>query len=162
MPFYYRLQKILDFRIKKKEEQLQAVILAQNEVARIQSLIDKNNIEIASTKENMRKADFMMLEAYDTFLKHLYDKADVLQQEKNHALDILEQEKEKLKELEKAVKVLEKHKEHAYEDYKEEEKNKELKVLSEVGTQRHFGKTRDLNEELDEEERKMLGQNDEY
>ena len=42
MPFRYRLQKVLDFRIKKKEEQLQEVIKAKNEVDRIQGLIDDN------------------------------------------------------------------------------------------------------------------------
>lgn len=160
MPFQYRLQKILDFRIKKKEEQLQVVILAQQEVYRIEGLIEANNREISSTRTNMRKADFMMMEAYDNFLKHLYEKGEELESDRQKAIENLEMEKEKLVELEKAVKVLEKHKERALEVYKEEEKTIELKRLSEVAVQKHFAKTRDLNEEeLLEELRLIEGEN---
>ncbi len=160
MPFHYRLQKILDFRIKKKEEQLQVVLLAQQEVYRIEALIDANNRDIASTRANMRKADFMMMEAYDNYLKHLYEKGEDLELEKQKAIENLEIEKEKLIECEKAVKVLEKHRERALEIYKEEEKNIELKRLSEVAVQKHFAKTRELNEEeLLEELRLIEGEN---
>ena len=72
MPFRYRLQKILDFRIRKKEEQLQEVRKAQAVVLKIEGLIERNNKEIAETRINMRQADFMMYEAYDNYLKHLY------------------------------------------------------------------------------------------
>ena len=160
MPFRYRLQKILDFRIKKKEEQLRVVILAQQEVHRIEGLIELNKKEIASTIVNMRKADFTMLEAYDNFLKHLYQKDEQLHLDRQRAIEILEQEKEKLIELEKAVKVLEKHKERAHETYKEEEKTLELKRLSEVAVQKYFAKTKELNEEeLLEELRLIEGEN---
>lgn len=156
MPFHYRLQKILDFRIKKKEEQLQVVILAQQEVYRIDGLIDKNNNDITSTRENMRKADFMMMEAYDNYLKHLYEKGEQLEAQKQEAIEKLEAEKEILIELEKAVKVLEKHKERALESYKEEEKVIELKRLSEVAVQKHFAKTKELKEEELLEELKLI------
>ena len=43
MPFRYRLQKILDFRIRKKEEQLQVVRNAQALVLKIEGLIERNN-----------------------------------------------------------------------------------------------------------------------
>jgi flagellar biosynthesis chaperone FliJ len=148
MPFHYRLQKILDFRIKKKEEQLQVVILAQQEVHRIEGLIIENKKEIASTAANMRKADFMMLEAYDNYLKHLYQKEEDLYIELQKAIELVE--------LEKAVKVLEKHKERALEAYKEEEKNIELKRLSEVAVQKHFAKTKELTEEEMLEELKQI------
>lgn len=156
MPFHYRLQKVLDFRIRKKEEQLQVVIKAQEEVHRIERLIEANNQNIISTRENMRKADFMMLEAYDNYLNHLYDVGEELENEKQKAIEQLEIEKEKLVELEKAVKVLEKHKEKALEVYKEEEKKVELKRLSEVAIQKHFAKTQELNEEQLLEELKLI------
>ena len=147
MPFRYRLQKILDLRIMKKEEQELVVVRARQEVARIENLIDQNNQEIASTRENMRKADFTMYEAYDTYLKHLYDKGVELEEEKQKALDKLEEEKQKLFELEKEVNVLEKHKERLREIYLEEEKKAELKQLSEIGSQRFFLRTREEKEE---------------
>lgn len=147
MPFRYRLQKILDLRIMKKEEQELAVVRARQEVARIENLIDQNNQEIASTRENMRKADFTMYEAYDTYLKHLYDKGVELEEERQQALNKLEEEKQKLFELEKEVNVLEKHKERLREIYLEEEKKAELKLLSEIGSQRFFIRTREEKEE---------------
>ena len=149
MPFRYRLQKILDLRIMKKEEQELAVVRARQEVARVENLIEQNNQEIASTRENMRKADFTMYEAYDTYLKHLYDKGVELEDEKQKALDKLEEEKQKLFEMEKEVNVLEKHKERLREIYLEEEKKAELKQLSEIGSQRFFLRTREEKEELE-------------
>ncbi len=154
MPFRYRLQKILEFRIRKKEEQLQEVRKAQSLVVKIEGLIDRNNKEIAQTRINMKQADFTMYEAYDNFLKHLYIKGENLETDRQNALEALEVEKDKLRKLEQAVKVLEKHKERAREIYLEEEKADELKRLSEVAVQRHFAKTRDSQEE----EEKILEQ----
>ncbi len=147
MPFRYRLQKILDLRIMKKEEQELAVVRARQEVARIENLIDQNNQEIASTKENRRKADFMMYEAYDNYLFHLYDKGEQLEEERQKALEKLEEEKQKLIEMEKEVNVLEKHKERLKEIYLAEEKAAELKQLSEIGSQRFFLRSREEKEE---------------
>ena len=56
---------------------------------------------------------------------------------------------EKLIELEKAVKVLEKHKEKSKDAYLAEEKAAELKSLSEIGVQRHF---RQAKEDAEEQE----------
>lgn len=153
MPFRYRLQKVLDFRIRKKEEQLQEVLKAKNEVDRIQGLIDENNQEIAGVIQTMRSTtDFRMMDAYDKYLKHLYGKAEALEEQKQQALDILEEEKQKLVEREKEVKVLEKHKEKALEAYKEEEKQAENKLLSEVAVQKYFQRTRQHKEEEGEDD----------
>ncbi|HIU86201.1 TPA: hypothetical protein IAD52_04425 [Candidatus Spyradomonas excrementavium] len=154
MPFRYRLQKILDVRIRDKEKQLQEVRKAQAAVVKIEGLIERNNKEISQTRINMRQADFMMYESYDNFLKHLYVVGENLEIDRQNAQEILNQEKEKLQKLEQAVKVLEKHKEHAKENYLEEEKAAELKRLSEVAVQRHFAKSR----ETKEEEEKILKQ----
>ncbi len=147
MPFVYRLQKILDFRNRKKEEQLQKVREAQAVVLKIEGLIERNNQEIASTRINMRQADFTMYEAFDNYLKHLYVKGEQLEVDRQEAQEALDVEKEKLRELEKAVKVLEKHKEHSREAYLEEEKQAELKRLSEVAIQKYFARTRAEQEE---------------
>lgn len=158
MPFRYRLQKILDFRIKKKEEQLQAVVRAQEKVHRIEGQIQENNRNIENQRQHMRKADPQMYEAYDNYLKSLYDRGDVLKSQLEYAVQELEEEKAKLMELEKAVKVLEKHKEKLHDEYKNEEKKVELRRLSEVAVQRHFAKTRDEAEEqqISEDELKLL------
>ena len=159
MPFRYRLQRILDFRIRKKDEQLQNVIRAQNEVFRIEGLIEQNNQDIFSTRVNMRKADPMMLDSYDKFLKSLYDKGEQLEQMHQSALQALEVEKQKLIECEKEVKVLEKHKERAKEIYLEEERQLENKTLSEVAVQKYYAKNLEkIEQELKEEELRMLNE----
>lgn len=147
MPFVYRLQKILDFRIRKKEEQLLAVQRAQRDLAVAKQNILRNNQEIDITKENQRKADALMMESYDKYLHHLWEKGKSLEIVKQEKERILQAEIYKLVELEKAVKVLEKHKEKNKEVYLEEEKKAELKMLSEIGVQRHFQHTQQKIEE---------------
>ena len=58
MPFVYRLQKILDFRIRKKEEQLLVVLKAQQEVRLAEQKILENEQEIQATIETRKTADF--------------------------------------------------------------------------------------------------------
>lgn len=157
MPFRYRLQKVLDFRIKKKEEQLQEVLKAKQEVDRIQSLIDENNLEITGVIKVMRTTtDYRQMDSYDKYLKHLYVKGEELEKQKQEAIKILEEEQAKLVEREKEVKVLEKHKEKAIEAYKEEQKAIENKELSEIAVQKYFQKTKAKKEEDEEEELKEI------
>ena len=147
MPFHYRLQKILEIRIRKKEEQLQAVIKAQEEVQRIELLIIQNQEQIKTLTQQMRQADPMMYEQYDKFIKHLWEEDEKLQKQKQEALIALEKEKELLKIREQEVNVLEKHKEHQKEDYIKEQKALELKELNEIGSQKFFIKNRETKEE---------------
>lgn len=147
MPFVYRLQKILDFRIRKKEEQLLAVQRAKKELSIAEQNIQQNNNEIEATKQNQRQANALMMESYDKFLHHLWEKAKQLEVVRQDKVRKVQEEIARLVECEKAVKVLEKHKEKNREVYKEEEKKEELKNLSELGVQRHFQHTRDNNEE---------------
>src|SRR5574344_19790 len=129
MPFRYRLQKILDFRISQKEEQRMRVQRAQEAVNKAENDIKKNNQDILDTKEGMRTADPMMYETYDKFLKHLWELAEQLEairQELQRKLDI---EIQKLVKCEQAVKVLEKHKEKNKEIYIQEERKRNLKTV---------------------------------
>lgn len=147
MPFVYRLQKILDFRIRKKEEQLLVVQKAQQAVYVAEQNIRENEAEIQQTVQNRKTADFRMMEYYDKYLHHLWDKAEALEQERQRLQAILDEEKQKLVKLEQAVKVLEKHKEKQREAYLEEEKAQELRQFSEIGVQRFFLQNREKEEE---------------
>ena len=153
MPFRYRLQKVLDFRIKKKEAQLLVVQKAQQAVFEVEERIRQNEAEIQQTIQNKKTADFKMMEYYDNYLHHLWDKADVLEQERQHLQAILDEETAKLVKCEQEVKVVEKHKEKQHDAYLEEEKAQELKLFSEIGVQRFFIHTRETEEEkaLEEE-----------
>ncbi len=157
MPFRYRLQKILDFRIRKKEEQLIVVQKAQQEVYIAEENIRKNEAEIQQTITNRKTADYKMMEYYDNYLHHLWDKAEALEQERQRVQAILDEETQKLIKLEQAVKVLEKHKEKQREAYLEEEKAQELKQFSEIGVQRFFIQSRENQEEAEALE-KILSQ----
>ena len=153
MPFRYRLQKVLDFRIRKKEEQLLVVQKAQQAVFIAEENIRKNNEEIETTKKGLRQADPMMYEAYDKYLNHLWEKGEELEQVRIEAQKQLEIEKQILVKLEQAVKVLEKHKERHKEIYIAEEKAAELKQYSELGVVRFF---RQNQEKLEQEEKDIL------
>ena len=138
MPFRYRLQKVLDFRINQKEEQLMRVQKAQAAVYQAEQDIKQNEQAIVDTKNGMRTADPMMYDTYDKYLEYLWKRAEELElirQEKQRLLDI---EVEKLVKCEQAVKVLEKHKEKSREAYLAEEKAAELKQFSEIGVTRFY------------------------
>ena len=147
MPFRYRLQKVLEFRIRKKEEQLLVVQKAQQAVLEAEENIRKNEEEIRTTKLNMRQADPMMYESYDKYLVHLWEKAEQLEEIRKEKQRILDEEKVKLVKLEQGVKVLEKHKEKNKEAYIAEEKAAELKKYSEPGVTRCFRQSQDRAEE---------------
>ena len=147
MPFRYRLQKILEIRIRKKEEQLQVVIKAQEEVNRIEYLIIENRKQIETLTKQMRSADPMMFDQYDKYIKHLWEEDEKLQEEKRQAVENLNKEKEILKIKEQEVNVLENHKEHQKEDYIKEQKALELKELNEIGSQKFFMRNREKTQE---------------
>ena len=155
MPFRYRLQKVLEFRIRKKEGQLLVVQKAQQAVFIAEENIRKNNEEIEATKQNMRQANPMMYETYDNYLIHLWEKAKELEQIRVEAQRQLDIEKQKLVKLEQGVKVLEKHKEKNKEAYIAEEKAAELKTFSELGVTRFY---RQNLEKIEEEEKEIMRQ----
>lgn len=155
-PFVYRLEKVLKYRINKREEQRQKVIRAQQEVARIQAEIDKNKGTVVSLRQTMFTANHTLLDSYDRYIKYLHDLIEQLEVQKFQAQKKLEEEIRILEELEKGINALEKHKEKAYEVYKEERKKAELKVLNEVGAQKHFIKMREKLEEEEIENQKII------
>ena len=160
MPFVYRLQKILEFRIRKKEEQLLVVQKAQQAVYEAEERIRQNEAEIQQTIKNKKTADFRMMEYYDNYLHHLWDKAEALEAERQRLQAILDEEKKKLVKCEQEVKVLEKHKEKQKEAYLEEEKAKELKQFSEIGVQRFFIQNREKEEEEDAELQRVIAESE--
>lgn len=160
MPFRYRLQKVLEFRIRKKEEQLMVVQKAQQAVFIAEENIRKNDEEIRTTKINMRQADPMMYETYDKYLIHLWEKSEQLEAIRVEAQRKLDEEKAILVKLEQGVKVLEKHKEKNKEAYIAEEKAAELKKYSELGVTRFFHQSQERMEEEELEIMKQLEQID--
>ena len=147
MPFRYRLQKILEFRIRKKEEQEAVVQKAQQAVHQAEMDIKQNEDEIMQTVQAKKMADYIMMEYYDKYLHHLWDKAEELEKKREEAQKVLDEEMEKLVKCEQEVKVLENHKEKKKEQYIAEEKAAELKMFSELGVQRHFIRAKENEQE---------------
>lgn len=129
------------------------------EVARVEGMIQANLKEVRDTREGMRIADALMLQHYDDFLQTLYEKDVQLKERKQLAIRFLQEQMDVLQEMEKGVKVLEKHKEKKREEYKEEQRQIEIRQLNEVGSLRHFAKTRENEQEEQEylEELRALG-----
>ena len=135
-----------EIRIKEKEAQLKVVQEARLAVVAIEKKIEENNKNISDTRINMRKSDPRMYDGFDKFLKHLYEIGEQLENEKIEAEKKLEKEMDILREKEQKVNVLEKHKEHKKEEYLYEEKMAELKVLNEIGSQKHFMRQKEEKE----------------
>ncbi len=151
MPFRYRLQKFLEIRINEKEEQLKVVNEARKALYAVEQEIAQNLKNIQDTRINMRKSDPRMYDGFDKFLKHLYEEGEKLEQKRVEAENNLNHELDVLKEKEQKVNVLEKHKEHKKDEYLYEEKMAELKNLSEIGSQKHFMRKKQQEEDLKNE-----------
>lgn len=156
MPFRYRLQKVLEFRIREKEKQLLVVREAQQRVYEAEQAILRNNQEIELTIQNKRVADFRLMEYYDKYLHHLWDKAEELEADRQQKQQELDNEIAILTRMEQRVKVLEKHKERQKEEYDYEQKQIEIKQFSEIGVQRHFQRKVEEMLELEKEELELL------
>ena len=85
MPFRYNLQKVLNFRITKRDEQIEVVKKAQMEVERIQKEIEQKYQEIYGLQSEMRRAQPIMMETYDRYIKHLYKLIEELEIQKQEA-----------------------------------------------------------------------------
>jgi flagellar FliJ protein len=136
--FVYRLQKVYEMRERKKKEQEQRVQEAQSAVRAAEARLQANKQEQAAVIEQMRISPPMMLEMGDRFLQRLREKYVELRAEKTQAEQVLKEEEDILKIRHKELEALEKHKERCLEEFKEEEKAAEMKMLDEIGSQRYF------------------------
>ena len=78
MPFRYKLQKMLDFRIREKEKQETVVQKAQYKLRLAEEKVEQNKQEIMQVTEARKHAEYTLMEYYDKYLHHLWDKAEVL------------------------------------------------------------------------------------
>jgi flagellar export protein FliJ len=136
--FVYRLQKVYELRERKKKEQEQRVQEAQAVVRAAEARLQANLQEQAGVIEQMRISPPMMLEMGDRFLQRLREKHVELRAEKEVAQQKLKEEEDLLQVRHKELEALEKHKERCLEEWKEEEKAIEMKMLDEIGSQRYF------------------------
>lgn len=153
--FKYRLQKVYEIRERKKKEQEQRVIVAQRKVKEIEDAIEQKKNEIRLLHQNMMASmatNHTMLDAHDMFIHKLNQELDELYLDLERAKEELAEEKRKLVKAQQDLEALVKHKEKMYEEWLEEEKQKELKQLDEIAGQRYFRQQQQALEEAKEEE----------
>jgi flagellar protein FliJ len=136
--FVYRLQKVFELRERRKKEQEQRVIEAQKHLKAMELLFEEKKTEIRLVSESMRNSPHIMMAAHDTFIYHLNGDLKIIAVRVSAATRKLRQARELLQKLQAELEALIKHKEKAIEEWKEDEKRQELKMLDEVAGQRYF------------------------
>jgi len=154
--FVYRLQKVYELRERKKKEHEQRVIDAQKRVRDVEIAIEEKKNEMRMVRKNMLASPHTLMAAHDQFLHHLNDRLDELYEDLTIAKNELEKERQLLIKAQADLEALVKHKEKAREEWLEEEKKLELKMLDEIAGQRYFRAK--LQEELDNAEYEQLTQ----
>lgn len=147
--FVYRLQKVYELRERKKKEQEQRVIDAQNAVRQAEIRIEEKKNEIRSVRKSMLTSPHTLMAMHDEFLHHLDGELENLHQDLDYFQGKLSYEKTLLLKAQAELEALSKHKEKAREEWLEEEKKREMKILDEIAGQRYF---RAKAQEQEEEE----------
>jgi flagellar export protein FliJ len=148
--FIYRLQKVFELRERKKKEHEQRVIDAQKRVRDAEMAIEEKRNEIRMVRKSMLASPHTLMAAHDDFLHHLNGQLEQLHEDLARAKAALEYERQLLIKAQADLEALVKHKEKAREEWLEEEKKRELKMLDEIAGQRYFRAK--AQEELDEAE----------
>ena len=148
--FIYRLQKVFELRERKKKEQEQRVVDAQKRVREVETAIEEKNNEIRMVRKNMMSSPHTLMAAHDEFIYLLYGDLEQLDADLAQAKEQLEYERQLLIKAQADLEALVKHKEKAREEWLEEEKKREMKMLDEVAGQRYFRAK--LQEELENAE----------
>jgi flagellar FliJ protein len=154
--FVYRLQKVFELRERKKKEHEQRVIDAQKRVREVETAIEEKRNEIRMVHRNMLASPHTMMAAHDQFIHHLNDQLEELFQELARAKEALEYERQLLIKAQADLEALVKHQEKAKEEWLEDEKRREMKMLDEIAGQRYFRAK--LQAELDLAEEMALQQ----
>lgn len=145
--FVYRLQKVFELRERKKKEHEQRVVDAQKRVREVETAIEEKRNEIRMVHRNMLNSPHTMMAAHDQFIHHLNEQLEELYNELARAKEALEYERQLLIKAQADLEALVKHQEKAKEEWLEDEKRREMKMLDEIAGQRYFRAK--LQEELD-------------
>lgn len=141
MAFRYRLQKIYDLRERRLRAQEKRVREAADAVEAAQAAENAKRQDITKTQAERLQAHHMQWTLYDKWLRKLDRELDRLIEETHAAKRHLDEEREKLLKAQADLEALNKHRDRAKEEWQEEEKQREMKQLDEVATQRYFRAT---------------------
>ncbi|MFM7389482.1 MAG: hypothetical protein ACKO34_02515 [Vampirovibrionales bacterium] len=136
--FKYRLQKVYEMRERHKKEQEQRVNEAVAATRKVEVQRQAKQQEITTLVEELRRTPPMMMEMGMKYKEKLKEQLLQIEEAYQQVLAKQREEEQKLSEAHQALEALEKHKEKCREDWKEEQKAIEMKMLDEIGSQRYF------------------------
>lgn len=145
--FKYRLQKVVEIRERKVKQQEQKVIEARLQVQEVEQRVAQKKHEIYSAQEHMKTAAHTLMEFHDRFIHRCHQELEELAIEKQEKEAYLLEQSKLLVRYQADVEALVKHKEKALEEWKEEQKRAEMKILDEVASQRYFRSQQEAEDE---------------
>ncbi|MFN8614534.1 MAG: hypothetical protein U0003_01305 [Vampirovibrionales bacterium] len=154
-PFVYRLQKVLEIRERKVKEQEQRVIEAKKHLAEAEQRVQAKVHDIRMAQHSMTTSAHTLLAMHDRYIHKSLQELDELKEQRHLAERKVVEEAQLLVKLQAELEALVKHKEHAHEAWKEDEKRAEMKILDEVATQRYFRNQQAQAQELAEEQAEL-------
>jgi flagellar protein FliJ len=147
--FVYRLQKVYEIRERRKKEQEQVVLKAQQAVQEALASVQEVEVIVTQLLQAMQTAHYSELANYDAFVHKQQKVLQMRRKRLNHLEQALDKEKQELQRRQQELEALEKHKEKAREEWQEEEKAAEMKMLDEIASQRYFRQQQANLEELE-------------
>lgn len=136
--FRYRMQKVLDFRLRKEEDAKQALSAAKHQCEVEQDALDQLNARLTSAQKQMnqqlqggRSGDVQMSNDY---AKSLEDKIKIQQTKLKKAETAREEAQKKYVEASKERTIMEKHREKEFKKWQDEEKRLEGIRLDEMAS----------------------------
>ncbi|MBC7473046.1 MAG: flagellar export protein FliJ [Candidatus Sericytochromatia bacterium] len=137
--FVYQLQKILDMRTRK-EDQLKAELAGSIrtrdlEVAALNTLVEKRGKAQKSLEGYLSRGEVAEVQNTNLFLQNLTGKIDNQNRIVTKSNLKVEDVRKKLTQASKEKKIIEKHKEKKNEEWKEEFKKWENKLMDEIASQ---------------------------
>lgn len=154
--FRYRMQKVLDFRLRKEEDAKQALSGAKHQCDVEQDALDQLNARLASAQKQMnqqlqggRSGDVQMSNDY---AKSLEDKIKAQQAKLKKAETAREDAQKNYIQASKDRTILEKHREKEFKKWQDEEKRLEGINLDEMASTGFLKKRR-----IEQEDRELEG-----
>jgi len=155
--FAYRLQKILDFRVRKEDglkAELAGMIRQRDiEVAALTSLTEKRAKGQKSLEMHLARGEIAEVQYTNAFLQSLTGKVAKQTMVVTKMNTSVEDVRKKLTIASKERKIMEKHKEKKRDEWREEMKKIEAKEVDEMGRTIISAATRRKESELEEEAR---------
>lgn len=135
--FQYRMQSILNIKLKMEEQAKMQFAQAQaklnEEEAKLQKLIDRKNQYEADLKDLLQaKLELLKIEEMQNAVMRMEEFIVLQQREVDKASKVLEKEREKLKEVMVERKSHEKLKENAFEQFMQDLNSAEGKEIDEL------------------------------